>query len=708
MYSQQNLSSRLLAWAAATVMGGALILAVAVTASAGPPSGENVNVNVAQSDGTPLAGVQINYACGGPTLLYGTTDSGGGVHGRLPDGSTCTFTAIYRGTSAEQQTTVDGTTVVSFQTSAVTVTLSDHSGAPLNGGVASYKSGSTVYLNGTSAASTTGATGTDGAIVGQLFDGTYDFRMVYGPGSEWQYGVTVSGATTVPFQTGLLSIVYSEPLSYGQPNANSAWFTKPGTELLPGDYNFHPRGVGSPPNSGCQPIPIAAPAAGTSATKTILAAQLIDSSDNPLAGGTFDYYAGGWHNSAGTTDSTGAGCAVVDGALGSNVYVRMHYNGTSQMVGPQNVATDSVFDFQTTDVTVRLENHLGDLIDTGSASYYAVSWHTIGNTSGGQVHVQMLPGSYSFAMVYGGIRQQLNSVAIGAIPTAVTFQTALVSIHFSGTTQYIVIPGVWTSYTGAFEMLPVTETFGFSGTGYSREQLQFTPSAGTVFERTILYASVKASDGSGISGVPAVWWNYGGPTSASSTTNGNGHVLFAANGAPTNTNVRITYSGANSSLMFQNPQTNSFYDFQLVKVTVQLEDNTGAVIGGATPAVTYHYYGAGEATFGTMSGGSVNLDLLPASNSYFFTIADYNGGHDTISKTISGTTTVVFQTGKVVDGGFGATSYHQYGVTPDSSFTDPMQLLPGNYFFYNGTTTLNKSVIAGETLNLATGAYTTP
>jgi hypothetical protein len=59
-----------------------------------------------------------------------------------------------------------------------------------------------------------------------------------------------------------------------------------------------------------------------------------------------------------------------------------------------------VFSFQTTDVTVEIKDHSGVLINTGlaSAAYYAGGWQPAANTSGGQVHFQMLPGSSSFAM----------------------------------------------------------------------------------------------------------------------------------------------------------------------------------------------------------------------------------------------------------------------------------------------------------------------
>ena len=123
----------------------------------------------------------------------------------------------------------------------------------------------------------------------------------------------------------------------------------------------------------------------------------------------------------GTTDAAGRACATFDGTLGTTA-VAMVYNGTRQQVS-QNQPTDSVYRFGTSDVTVQLESSAGDLMDTGTASYYASGWHNLGPTSGGQVHVEMLPGSYAFAMTYNGTREQVNGVGVSGSSSTVTFQT---------------------------------------------------------------------------------------------------------------------------------------------------------------------------------------------------------------------------------------------------------------------------------------------
>ncbi len=139
----------------------------------------------------------------------------------------------------------------------------------------------------------------------------------------------------------------------------------------------------------------------------------------------------------------------------------MVYNGTrEQKNGVAISGSSTTVTFQTTGVTVELQDSSGALIDTGSASYYAKGWKTIGDTSGGTVDVEMLPGSYSFAMVYLGTREQKNSVAISGSSTTVTFQTGEVNSVSETATSYYAKG--WKTFTNGMELLPGSYTFHFS------------------------------------------------------------------------------------------------------------------------------------------------------------------------------------------------------------------------------------------------------
>ncbi|MEO6044680.1 MAG: hypothetical protein ABIQ47_12260, partial [Tepidiformaceae bacterium] len=185
-------------------------------------------------------------------------------------------------------------------------------------------------------------------------------------------------------------------------------------------------------------------------------AQLQDHTTAALDTGSASYYAGSWRIIGNTT----SGQAPLVEMLPGSYSFAMVYNGTRQQLDGQNIAANPTVTFQTKLVTVALQDHLGMPLDTGSASYYAGSWRTIGTTTGGQIQVEMLPGSYSFAMVYLGTRQQLDGQNIG-VNSTVTFKTG--QVHSSSGTATSYYAGSWRPFTQDMELLAGTLTFGFSG-----------------------------------------------------------------------------------------------------------------------------------------------------------------------------------------------------------------------------------------------------
>ena len=95
------------------------------------------------------------------------------------------------------------------------------------------------------------------------------------------------------------------------------------------------------------------------------------------------------------------------------------------------------------------------------------------------------------------------------ISTPVVFQTGLVKLWFSGAIQHGV--GGWPAYVNPTEMLPVEHRFGFAG-GHPLTELNFTPLAGQVTQKTVVYLRVRESNGTtGVPGATFVWQIHGQP-----------------------------------------------------------------------------------------------------------------------------------------------------------------------------------------------------
>jgi hypothetical protein len=283
-----------------------------------------------------------------------------------------------------------------------------------------------------------------------------------------------------------------------------------------------------------------------------------------------------------------------------------------------------------------------------------------------------------------------------------------VTLWFSGSIEYW--DGTqWQTFTKPTMTLSEgTYTFRFFDTGFPRAETDIVVS-GTSVEKTIAYIRLLRSDGSGQPGASATWHDYGGPTqNVPGTTDDNGVLLCIMNGKHTDVLIDVTYEDATAPLKRQDPTKNSFYIFQMTKVTVELRNHIGDIIPESGVTVYYWPYGKPERVFGTLSCGTVSKDLLmPNSPGFLYLIKDFHKSSQQIGPTKNAT--VVFQTGKVIDGGFGCDVYWQYGGST-ATFIDGIELLPGNFYFKDIQTNTVKNfyVKRGLVLILSTGTYLTP
>ncbi|MDI4649897.1 stalk domain-containing protein [Cohnella hashimotonis] len=278
--------------------------------------------------------------------------------------------------------------------SAVAVRLIDSQGHPLAGASVDY------YDAGWKTFGTTDASGTASKA---LPDKSYTFHVNY-EGTRLDIAQDTGVDPVVVFQTVNVKLQLKDsqgnPLSGGVASYYATgWKTfgdvtdgEVSKELLPGNYTFHVDYEGTrldiAQDTGVNPVVD---------FKTVnVKLQLKDSQGNPLSGGVASYYATGWKTFGDVT-----GGEVGKELLPGNYTFHVDYEGT-RMDKAQDTGVDPVVVFRTVNAKVRLTNQTGYPLSGGAVSYYATGWRTFGTTANGEASKQLLPGSYTFAMNYGG------------------------------------------------------------------------------------------------------------------------------------------------------------------------------------------------------------------------------------------------------------------------------------------------------------------
>jgi hypothetical protein len=418
--------------------------------------------------------------------------------------------------------------------------------------------------------------------------------MLYQSTAEAKVSVVIPNANTkLTWQTTKVTLQYSGAISYGGGTGDSTWFNKPSMELLSGTYKFHFRNAGRMDLtfSGCE------------FTRSVFALKLIDGGGSGIAGGTGQYYDGGWQSIPGSTGSDGILLHAVPG-LKNTLSFRMTHAGASQEKS-QNIATNSIVVFQTKLVTFKLLDSASSEIAGAGTQYYAGGWKTFGsgNTT---TTMELLPLNYSFRVSYAGASQEKSqNIATNA---TVVFQTALVTTKLLDSTNADIIgagtqyyAGGWKTFgggttTATMELLPVNYSFRVSYAGASQEKSQNTGANATVVFQTAP-VTMKLLDSGGATELGAGAQYYAGGWN----TFGNGTTTATMELLPVNYSFRVSYAGA-SQEKSQNMATNATVVFR----TGQVHSDSGKCT---------QYYAGGWKAF------TQDMELLPVK--YAFRFSDF-------------------------------------------------------------------------------------
>ncbi len=344
-----------------------------------------VTMILLSSTGDELEGLGKYYASGWKD--FGTTPTSATME-MLP--AKYAFKVYYEGASQQKSFTVEeGSTEVEFNTIAVSMMLQDGEGNELVGDGKFYASGWKDF-------------GTTTAIK-ELLPVSYPFKVYYA-GSSLQKTQNVDADPVVVFTGTQVTLNYAGTINYYA----SGWkpFTQPTMSLLPGNYPIRYEMPGHPS------VQTTLTVEGDEMEKTVAYIRLLDSKDKPLKDGVATYYYGGW-KTAGSTNSQGAVLAILDGKV-SKLSTKMLWAGYAQQKSYVDISTQAII-FKTVVMEVELRNSSDALMDEGVVTYYASGWKDFGTTSGGVVNKELLPGSYSFQMIYEGATQQKSNVEIASV-----------------------------------------------------------------------------------------------------------------------------------------------------------------------------------------------------------------------------------------------------------------------------------------------------
>ncbi|WP_173218696.1 OmpL47-type beta-barrel domain-containing protein [Paenibacillus alba] len=311
------------------------------------------------------------------------------------------YTLLYRAIDAAGNSETAKNVSFNLAATTVKVQLKDSTGNPLSGGIVKYLDGTWKEF---------GVTDASGYVSKSLGEKSYLFSMTY-EGKAQELTQNIGMSASVVFQTQLVQVQLQD--SQGNPlDGGSVKFFSSGSwravgttaggkismEVFPETYTF-----GLTFEGKYKEIVRSTAASSTVVFNTVkVNVQLKDSQGNPLDGAVVDYYSGGSWRPMGTTVSG----EISRELLADSYTFGLTYAGKRKET-IQNAVTNSVVSFQTVKAILQVKDSLGNLLSGGSAKLYSGgSWQNLGPATSGEVSKELLPGSYSFSMTYGGTTKE--------------------------------------------------------------------------------------------------------------------------------------------------------------------------------------------------------------------------------------------------------------------------------------------------------------
>ncbi len=509
-----------------------------------------------------------------------------------------------------------GTDTIIFKTVNTQVQLRDSQGSSIDTGIVQYYAGAWRDFGTTS----------NGITTKELLPVRYTFRLTYNSASinkAQNIGtnavvvfqtipakVQLQTSTGTPLDTGTVQYYSGGPNGVGWKDFGITSQGEVTKELLPRKYTFRIY-YNNASDQKAQNIDSNAVVVFQTVNASV---ELRDSQNALLDTGTVQYYAAG-SNGAGWKDFGITSNGVVQKELLPARYnFRMTYN-SARKTKKQNLDSNTVVVFQTSNISVELRNSQGALIDTGIVQYYSSGWKNFGVTENGIVSKELLPVKYTFRMTYGYANnrkaQNTDSNAVVTFKTTnavvqlrnsqgILIDTGIVQYNASGWKDF----GTTVNGIASKELLPKNYTFRMTYAYASKNKQQDIGANSTVIFQTVnAIVQLLNSQGNSID-TGIVQYNAGGWKDFGTTTNGIAYKELLAK----NYNFRMTYKSINNTKA-QNLDSSNTVSFPTVLCNVRVTNSSGKLLDDAI--VTY--YKSGWKPFGTTINGITSSELLPAN-----------------------------------------------------------------------------------------------